>query len=144
MNAESLVIDRVLDAPIARVWNAITDATAIKQWFLEFEVFQPRVGCEFQFTGEDKGVKYLHHCRVTEVVPEKKLSYSWRYEGYEGDSLVTFELSPVGNKTRVKLTHAGLETFPKIPSFVRENFEKGWTSLIGESLKNLVEKHDSK
>ena len=144
MKAEPLVIERVLDAPLARVWNAITDETAIKKWFLEFEEFQPRVGCEFQFTGDDKGIKYLHHCRVTEVVPEKKLSYSWRYEGYEGDSLVTFELSPVGNKTRVKLTHAGLETFPKIPSFVRENFEKGWTNLIGESLKNLVEKHDSK
>jgi uncharacterized protein YndB with AHSA1/START domain len=144
MKAEPLVVDRVLDAPVATVWNAITDQTAIQKWFLEFEEFQPRVGFEYQFTGEDKGIKFVHHCKVTEVIPEKKLSYSWRYEGHEGDSLVTFELSPVGNKTRVTLIHAGLETFPKVSSFAKENFEKGWTSLIGESLKNFVEKQSAK
>ena len=140
MNAEPFVIERELDAPVATVWSAITDQTAIKKWFFEFEEFKPEVGFEFQFSGEDKGVTFLHHCKVTEVVPQKKLAYSWRYDGYEGDSLVTFELFPVGDKTRIKLTHTGLETFPKLPSFAKENFAKGWTSLIGELLKNFVEK----
>jgi uncharacterized protein YndB with AHSA1/START domain len=138
-HAEPLVVERVFDAPVSLVWHAITDEQAIKQWFFEFEEFQPRVGFEFQFTGEDKGIKFLHHCRVTEVVPEKKLAYSWRYDGYSGDSLVTFELFPEGNKTKVRLTHAGLDTFPKVPSFAKENFVAGWNALIGELLKNFVE-----
>ncbi|MCL4540124.1 MAG: hypothetical protein M1378_11115 [Bacteroidetes bacterium] len=31
------------------------------------------------------------------MVPQKKLAYSWRYEGHEGNSRVTFELFPKGN-----------------------------------------------
>jgi hypothetical protein len=32
-----------------------------------------------------------------------------------------------------------LETFPKAPAFARTNFEKGWTEIIGSSLKQYVE-----
>jgi len=75
------------------------------------------------------------------VIVGKKLVYSWRYDGYEGNSIVTFELFEEGNTTRVKLTHAGLETFPKDkPDFARESFVKGWTYIIGTSLKDFVEK----
>jgi len=74
------------------------------------------------------------------VIPRKKLAYTWRYNGHEGDSLVTFELSADGDKTRLKLTHQGLETFPKTPAYARENFEKGWTEIIGSELKQFVEK----
>src|SRR5262245_7842155 len=144
MANEPFVIERVYDAPVAAVWKAITDDQAIKQWFMPFENFEPRVGCEFEFTAEDKGITFVHHCRVTEVVPQQRLAYSWRYEGHEGDSLVTFELFPQGEKTRIKLTHAGLETFPKLPSFARENFVAGWTSLIGDLLKAYVEKQEAK
>jgi hypothetical protein len=48
-----------------------------------------------------------------------------------------------GGKTRLKLTHEGLETFPKTPSFARKNFVQGWTQIIGSSLKDFVEKQQS-
>jgi hypothetical protein len=47
-------------------------------------------------------------------------------------------LSADGDKTRLKLTHEGLETFPKTAAFARENFEAGWTSIASE-LKQFVE-----
>jgi uncharacterized protein YndB with AHSA1/START domain len=53
--------------------------------------------------------------------------------------LVTFGLFAEGNKTRVRLTHEGLETFPALPSFDRGNFLQGWTQLIGTSLKEHLE-----
>jgi uncharacterized protein YndB with AHSA1/START domain len=40
------------------------------------------------------------------------------------------------------LTHTGLENFPQTPQFARKNFERGWTSLIGDSLKDFVENLD--
>jgi hypothetical protein len=57
--------------------------------------------------------------------------------------LVTFELFADGDKTQLKLTHEGLETFPKTPSFARKNFMEGWTQIIGSSLKDFVEKQKS-
>src|SRR4051794_24249928 len=81
-------------------------------------------------------------CKVTEVIPRKKIAYTWRYEGQPGNSLVTFELLAEGDKTKVKLTHEGLETFPKVPAYARKNFMEGWTSLIGSSLKDYVENAD--
>jgi uncharacterized protein YndB with AHSA1/START domain len=60
------------------------------------------------------------------------------------DSLVTFELFPEGNKTRLKLTHTGIETFPKTPAYARKNFEAGWTAIIGSELKQFVERSKGK
>ena len=134
-----LVVERTYDAPIAMVWKAITTKEEIKEWSFDIKEFKPELGFEFQFYGEKDGVKFFHRCKITEVVPERKLAYSWRYEGFEGVSLVTFELFPEGKKTRVKLTHEGLENFPKLAAFARENFVQGWTCLIGEELKKFVE-----
>jgi len=75
------------------------------------------------------------------VIPNKKLSYSWRYDGYPGDSYVTFELFEEGDKTRLKLTHEGIESFgTDNPDFARENFDAGWTHLISTAIKEFVEK----
>jgi uncharacterized protein YndB with AHSA1/START domain len=136
----AFVIERTLNAPVSRVWKALTNKEDIKQWSFEMKEFKPQKGFEFQFYGEKDGFKYDHRCKIIEAIPEKKLSYTWRYEGFEGNSLVTIELFAEGNKTRLKLTHEGLETFPKTTDFAKENFVAGWTMIIGENLKKFVEK----
>ena len=100
-NNEPIVIERTFNAPAEKVWQAISDNSQMKQWYFELEDFKPEVGFEFQFEGGDDKNTYVHLCKVTEVVPGKKLTYSWRYEGYEGNSFVTFELFPEGDKTRL-------------------------------------------
>lgn len=141
MKNEPFVIERVLNAPADIVWKAITDKEQMKLWYFNLAEFKPVVGFEFQFEGGTETKTFLHKCKITEVIPGKKLKHSWRYDGYEGNSFVTFELFPEGNKTRIKLTHEGLETFPAIPEFAKENFAAGWTDIIGTSLKNFVEKN---
>jgi uncharacterized protein YndB with AHSA1/START domain len=138
--AEAVVIERTFNAPVERVWKSLTDVAQMRQWYFDLKEFKPEVGFEFRFVVEQEGTTYDHRCKVTEVIPQKKLAYTWRYKGHEGDSLVTFELFADGNETRLKLTHEGLETFPKIPAYARENFEKGWTEIIGSELKQFVEK----
>ena len=137
--ANAVVIERAYNAPVEKVWKALTDVDQMRQWYFDLKEFKPEVGFEFAFVVEHEGNRYDHRCKVTEVVPQKKIAYSWRYEGHEGDSLVTIVLFPDGDKTRLKLTHEGLETFPRTPAFARENFEKGWTEIIGSSLKQYVE-----
>ena len=140
MKSEPIIIERVYDAPIEKVWKAITDRDQMKQWYFDLQSFKPEVGFEFQFTGGNEDRTYIHICKVLEVIDRKKLKYSWRYEGFEGNSFVSFELFPEGEKTRLKLTHEGLETFPAdTPDFDKKNFVAGWTEIIGSNLKKFVE-----
>lgn len=145
MKNEPFVIERTFNAPVERVWKAITDKDQMKQWYFDLVEFKPEVGFEFEFRGQGrKGEQYLHLCRVTEVVALKKLQYSWRYKDYEGNSFVTFDLFPEGDKTRLRLTHEGLETFPQNnPDFGKESFAGGWAQLIGSLLKDFVEKQST-
>ena len=138
--AAPLIVERTFNAPLPLVWKAITDAGEMRQWYFDLKEFKPEPGFEFEFTVEHDGFIYRHLCKVTEAIPEKKLAYTWRYAEFEGDSLVTFELFSEGDKTRLKLTHEGLETFPNVPAFAQRNFLQGWTELIGTSLKEHVEK----
>ena len=140
MKDQPIIVERLLNAPPERVWKAITETEGMKRWGFEIAEFKPVVGFEFRFLGGKDEKKYLHICKVTDVVPGKKLAYSWRYDGSQGISYVTFELIMDGNQTRVKLTHKGIESFPPDdPNMVRGSFLAGWTHIIGTSLKGYVE-----
>jgi uncharacterized protein YndB with AHSA1/START domain len=136
---EPLVVERSLNAPVALVWRALTTPADLCQWSFPIQEFKPEVGFEFEFAAGPAEVKYVHQCRVTDVIPQKRLAYSWRYAGYPGDSLVTIDLLAEAAQTRVRLTHTGLESFPPLPPFARENFALGWTQLIHTCLREFVE-----
>ncbi len=143
MDQDTITIERTYDAPLERVWRAITEHAQMKRWYMaDLMEFRPEPGFQTQFDVHHEGKDYLHIWKVTEVIPHKKISYEWKYGGYPGNSLVTFELSAEGKRTRVTLTHSGLETFfpDQHPELSKENFLAGWTQLIGTSLKEFTER----
>ena len=105
--AAPIVKEVLLNAPITRVWKAITDKNL---------------------------------CEVKEVIVNQKISYTWMYEGQNIETLVSFELFPEGEQTRLKLTHTGVEKLPQDRDFAKSNFEHGWTEIIQKSLKEYVQK----
>jgi uncharacterized protein YndB with AHSA1/START domain len=140
---EPLIIERIFNAPLHKVWSAITDKDEMKHWYFDLSGFRAEPGFEFSFVGcdETENNMYNHLCRVTEVIPMRKLAYTWQYEGYAGCSTVIFELFDEGGKTRLKLTHEGLETFPQDhASFARKSFSEGWNAIIGKSLADYLSK----
>ena len=138
---EPIIIERTFKTSPEKIWRAISDKDEMKNWYFELAAFKPEPGFEFQFEGGDEHNTYLHLCKVIDAVPNKKLAYTWRYQGFEGDTVVSFELFPESNGTRVKLTHEGLETFPESePALARQNFVAGWNHIIGTSLKEYLEK----
>ena len=140
MTSEPIVVERTYNAPVEKVWKAITDKDEMKQWYFDLAGFKPEVGFDFTFEGGPPEKVYVHLCEVTEVIPERNLQYSWRYDGYDGISYVTFELFPVGQQTKVRLTHEGVDSFPKDnPDLVRENFVKGWEDIISNNLREYLE-----
>ena len=140
MKDETIVKEVLLNVSTSKVWKAITNTEDMKLWYFDISEFKPTVGFEFQFEGGKDDKSYLHLCKITEVIPGKKLSYSWRYDGYPGNSLVTFELFKEGNRTKLKLTHEGIESFgTENPDLARENFVEGWNQIIGTSIKEYLE-----
>ena len=140
MKDEAIVKEVLLNVSPSKVWKAITNTEDMKLWYFDISEFKPTVGFEFQFEGGKDDKSYLHLCKITEVILGKKLSYSWRYDGYPGNSLVTFELFEEGNRTKLKLTHEGIESFgTENPDLARENFVEGWNQIIGTSIKEYLE-----
>lgn len=136
-----LVVERTFDAPVGTVWKALTNVEEMRRWYFDLKDFKAQIGFEFAFVVEHEGHIYDHRCKVTEVIPQKKIAYTWRYHGHQGDSLVSFELIPDGDKTKLKLTHTGLESFPSTPAFARKNFEGGW-AWHSDALKDFVDHVD--
>ena len=84
--AGAVVIERTFNAPVERVWSALTDVEQMRQWYFDLKEFKPTVGFEFEFVVEHEGNRYHHLCRVTDVILQKKIAYTWRYKGEPGDS----------------------------------------------------------
>lgn len=140
MKNELFTIEQPLHATPEKVWKAISDKDQMKKWYFDLATFKPEVGFEFQFAGTGTtGEEYIHLCKVLDVIPGSKLEYSWTYKNKDGYSIVTFELFPDGNTTKLKLTHIGLESFGENgPDFAKESFAKGWTEIIGSLLPKFL------
>jgi len=143
MKKEPVIIESKYNTHASKVWSAITDKDKMKKWYFDIDEFRPEPGFEFRFTAGTETRQYVHVCIVKEVIPDTKISYHWKFEGYPGNSLVTWEIFGEGNRSRLRLTHSGLETFPsENPDFARENFVTGWADIISNSLKLYLEESE--
>ncbi len=60
-----LVIERTFNAPVARVWKALTNSAELKKWYFSLPEFRPEAVFEFLFSAVKDGVHYLHQCKIT-------------------------------------------------------------------------------
>jgi len=66
--------------PTETVWEYLTNPELMAQWLMKND-FQPIVGHDFQLrTGPILSLDFdgIFYCKVLEIVPFKKLSYSWK------------------------------------------------------------------
>lgn len=118
----SVVVEREMPFPPARIWRALTQPHLIAEWLLQSD-FAPVVGRDFKFTQEWGAID----CRVTEVEPERSLAYTWAAFGLE--STVTWTLTPTGQGTRLRMEQVGFRRDQE------EAFRGGraaWTGYFGQ------------
>ena len=140
MKSTPIVVEQTVSAPIEKVWKAITCKREMEKWYFNIGEFEPVINFKFHFYGGKGERQYLHLCQITEVERNRKIAYSWRFNGYRGSSVVSFDLSSEGDKTKVRLTHEGVDSFISNDSNMdRESFKAGWEEIIGTSLKKHVE-----
>ncbi len=139
--AYPVVVEHTYNAPIETVWKAITEVEHLKKWFIEgIDSFEAKPGFTTEFTVKNKGKDYVHLWEVLDVVPGKKIAVEWKFGGYAGSSIATMELFEEKQGTRLRLTHEGLETYPRdAEDLARGCFAEGWTELVNQSLRKYVE-----
>jgi uncharacterized protein YndB with AHSA1/START domain len=132
-----IIVEQTFNVSLEQLWQAITDVVQMRQWFFEnIPSFEPEVGFETRFNIETGERDFPHVWRISEVVPGRLISYDWRYEGYAGNQLVTFELLNEGNQSRLRLTATVREDFQEgVPEFTRDACLGGWQYFIQQRLK---------
>ena len=144
-NTDPIVVEQAYHAPVQVVWKAITDKDQMRRWFFETMIdFEPEVGFETQFNVRCEDRDYLHIWKVSDVVPQKRIAYGWRYGGHPGNSTVAWDLSETPAGTKLTLTHDVHESFPQDdPNFSRESCQAGWDYFIRDSLKTYLDRESS-
>lgn len=139
---ENVTVAKRINAPVEKVWKALTDKAQMKEWYFDISDFDLGVHREFNFYEPGKEKKYHHHGEILEIVPNEKLKHTWTYPEFTKEkSIVKWELEKDGEGTMVTLTHKGLENFSHLgPDFQKESFENGWNDILGRSLKDYLEK----
>ena len=120
------------------VWEYLTKPELMEQWLMKND-FQPIVGLDFQFkTNPIPSLDFdgIFYCKVLEIVPFKKLSYSWKSGPGDGkitlDSVVVWKLQPTDKGTELFLEHSG---FAKKENL---NFYNGLMHGWVEKLNNIA------
>lgn len=140
MQINQVTKEIILQASVETVWRAITDKEEMKRWYFTIDEFIPEPGFQFKLYGERKGIQYPISCTIREVQLNERLSYSWNYDDFPAETLVTFELEAKGAQTLLRFTHEGLEDIPNDgPDTSVRNHADGWDFIIGSSLKQYVE-----
>jgi len=116
--------------PPEAVWAYLTNAELMELWLMKNN-FKPIIGYEFQFRANPvPSLDYdgIVYCKVLEMVPFKKLSYSWKLGPGDGtinvDSVVSWELQPKGEGTELLLDHGDFRILENTGIFNAMNV--GW------------------
>jgi uncharacterized protein YndB with AHSA1/START domain len=137
-----ITVQYKIDAPVEKIWNALTDKNEMKSWYFAIQNFALEVDKEFNFYEPGEAKKYHHQCRILEIIPNKTLKHTWAYpELSDAVTIVTWELREEDNGTMVTLTHENVEGFESLgENFSKASFTEGWNSIIGKSMKEYLEK----
>ena len=149
-----IVINRVFDLPISKVWQAWTEAEQFKKWWgpkdftCSSSKMEAKVGGKYLncMRGPD-GKEYWSTGEVKELIPERKLVVTDSFSDEKGnikpaseygmpgdwpkELLITVYLEEADGATKLKLRHQG------IPDEMREDCMKGWNESLDKLEKNI-------
>ena len=132
---DTIRLERLLDAPVDTVWRYLAEGELRARWFAGGGDAQPGGALDLvwdhdrlsaddvPYPAEYAGHKgAVSHETVVRFEPRRVLAFTFG-EGRNG--VATFELHPDGDRTRLVLTHSGIQS----PTGARD-FGSGWTSHL--------------
>ncbi len=149
MNLEYGSIEREIyvEASPEVAFEVVSSPEHISQWWSDQADFQVRPGAVGELVWGERAM--VAPMKVVEAVPPRLFSFRWVYDGDTVDDsanslLVTFELTPSGTGTRIRMTETGFREMgweaAKLEAEYRDHVE-GWDLYIprlGEYVARLV------
>lgn len=149
-----IVINRVFDLPISKVWQAWTDAETFKKWWGPKDFTCPSSKMEAKVGGKylscmrgPDGKEYWSTGVVKEFIPERKLVVTDSFSDEKGnikpasdygmpgdwpkELLLTVYLEEADGATKMKIRHQG------VPEEMREDCIKGWNESFDKLERNI-------
>ncbi|HSX05458.1 MAG TPA: SRPBCC domain-containing protein [Candidatus Saccharimonadales bacterium] len=117
-----------INAPVEKVWWALTTAEAAEQWGAGPAKFDSTEGGEFSYWDGDI------HGANTKVIPNQLLEQDWYgHDRPEHCYKVRFSLTADGQTTTVHLEQ------PDVPEEEYQDMEAGWPDYYFTPIKKLLE-----
>jgi Uncharacterized conserved protein len=127
--------------PAETVWLYLTTPELIAEWLMAND-FEAVPGRKFMFkSGPYPKIGFDGNifCEVLEVIPHKKLSYSWKFGPAPGnityDTIVSWTLIAKDGGTELKLEQTGFQGEENIPGY--RAMHEGWDVNIKKILTKL-------
>jgi len=140
MSELSIKLNRTINAPVEKVFNAWLNAETLSQFMLPMrDMPNPRtesnaqVGGEFVIYMNVNGEEIPHRGKYLEINRFDKLVFTWESPYSPEDSTVTINFNQLSeNQTEVEFSHVKF-----LNEEARDDHENGW-GLILETLDSLV------
>lgn len=124
---QTIVQDYEINAPIEKVWQALTDSKIIGKWGGGPAEMDDKAGTKFSLWGGD-----IYGTNI-EVEPFKRLVQEWYQKVWKEPSILTIKLFKNGNVTKIEILHEN------IPDKDYEDINKGWNEYYFGPLKEFAE-----
>ena len=130
-----------INAPVSKVWQALTDPAMIKEYlFGTNTVSDWKKGSSITYSGEWEGKQYEDKGNIIDIVPEKLLHTTY-FSGMSGKedkpenyANVIYELTPQNGSTVVTITQDNIDDEKGV-----EHMKKNWEMVL-DGMKKLLEK----
>lgn len=151
---KAIVIDRVFNLPLNKVWKAWSEPEGFKKWWGPEDYTCPFSEVDFRVGG-----KYLHCMRspngeefwstgvYKEIIPYKKLVNTDSFSDEQGnvipayeynmpgewpiELLVTITFEEHGEKTKLRIQHEG------VPDEMQDDCIRGWNECLDKLERNI-------
>ena len=137
---ESLSTSITVNAPATKVWQALTDAAIVKQYFFGTNVRTDwKKGSPIFWEGEWEGKTYQDKGEIIDVDPGKFVKYSYwssmsgTEDKPENYANVTYELAEKDGATVLTVTQDNVKN-----KEAKEHSEQNWQAIFGK-MKEMVE-----
>ncbi len=143
---QPIVMQQEFEVSVEALWNAITDHREMLRWYFDnIPAFEPVVGFQTQFLVTAGDRDFLHLWNVLHVVPQREITYGWRYRGYDGYATTQFVVADHHAGSQLTLTCTAREPFPQdVPQFRPASWQAGWDYFIGERLSHYLARDSAK